>query len=41
MTQPPNRNAPPGLVYAVLLVLAFVATLIVFGNQAGWWSIDF
>ena len=28
-------------VYAVLVALAFAAALIAFGNEAGWWSIDF
>jgi hypothetical protein len=29
------------LVYAVLVALAFAAALIAFGNEAGWWRIDF
>jgi hypothetical protein len=28
-------------VYAVLVALAFAAALIAFGNEAGWWRIDF
>jgi hypothetical protein len=34
-----NKLAP--VVYAVLLLLAFAAGVIVLGNQAGWWNIDF
>jgi len=38
-TAKPNPLAP--VVYWFLMVLAFVVTLIIFGNQAGWWRVDF
>ena len=36
-----QKNPLPAIVYAILLVLAFVAGVITLGNQAGWWRIDF
>jgi hypothetical protein len=35
---PQHKLAP--LVYGFLVLLAFVAGIIVLGNQAGWWNID-
>lgn len=32
-------NPLPPIVYWALLLLAFAAALIAFGNTAGWWSI--
>ncbi len=37
---PRQMNTLPGLVYFVLLVIAFIFALLVFGNEAGWWRID-
>jgi hypothetical protein len=36
-----TNNLLPRIVYAILLALAFTAALIAFGNEAGWWRIDF
>jgi len=35
-----NHKLAP-FVYAALLLLAFTVGIMILGNQAGWWNIDF